>query len=120
MKYRGVFGNVLDRSASFFYGVDKEDSPIDEAASQSTGRTSRAGRTVTSSVRYLSEKALRAVWEAAQWPEDFDDPLTQSFSADERDRLIVIYPGLHEYLEHQDRWHSASGHLFPRNQNEER
>lgn len=120
LKYRGVFGGVLDRSACFFYGVDNEDTPIDEAAAQSTARTTRAGRTVTSSVRYLSEKALRAVWEAAQWPQDFDDPLTESFSLKERERLIVLYPGLHEYLKHQDHWHSASGRLFPRNNNEER
>lgn len=116
LKYRGTFGEILAaQSAAFYYGAVNTQAPIDGAAAQSTAREQRAGRTITSTLRELPEQAIRAVWQAAQWPVDFKDPLEGRFSAEERAKLLVLYPGLHEFLEHRDRWHSASGRLFLRN-----
>ncbi len=116
LKYRGFFHDVLkDKPGTFFYGVPDISVPLDEAAAASTAREERAGRIITSTLKELSEKSLYAVWEAAQWPQDYKDPLDRIFSPEERDRLLVLFPGLREYLEHKERWHSASGRLFPRN-----
>ncbi len=90
-----------------------------EAAALSTAREKRGGRDVTSTVKELSEKSLYAVWEAAQWPQEYQDPLEKGFSEEEKSKLLVLWPGLHEYFEHKDfehkdRWDSASGKLFER------
>lgn len=74
LKYRGVFGALLsDKTAAFFYGVDPT-LPIDEAAKESSKGERRNGRPLISGVRDLSDKALCAVWKAAQWPKDYQDP----------------------------------------------
>ena len=116
LKYRGSFHEALaSKPAAFFYGVRDTSRPLDEAAALSTAREERNGRVVTSTLNKLSEKSLYAVWQAAQWPYEYQDPLEQSFSQEERGCLLVLFPGLHEYLEHKERWHSASGQLFPKN-----
>jgi len=115
LKYRGFFHDILsDKSAAFFYGVRDASSATDKAAAMSTVGDESAGRIVTSTVRQLSNKSLRAVWEAAQWPKDYKDPLDRDFSEEEQGQLMVLFLGLHEYLEHKKRWHSASGRLVPR------
>ena len=114
LKYRGFFnGAVADKPAAFFFGVKDTSVPIDQAAALSTSAEERAGRTVTSTVNELSDKSLRAVWEAGRWPMDYQDPLDRGFSDDEEGQLIVLFPGLYDFLEHKKRWHSASGKLFP-------
>lgn len=116
LKYRGFFHNALEnKPATFFYGVSDTGVPLDEAAAASTAREEGRCRTITSTLEELSEKSLYAVWEAAQWPQDYKELLDRVFSPEERARLLVLFPGLHEYLEHKERWHSASGNLFPRN-----
>jgi hypothetical protein len=115
LKYRGFFSGALaDKQAAFFFGAKDASIPTDEAAKLSTAREERGGRTVTSTLNELSDKSLRAVWEAAQWPTDYQDPLHRGFSEEEQAKLTVLFPGLHEFLEHKERWHSASGKLFPR------
>lgn len=115
LKYRGFFHGVLaDKPAAFFFGVKDTSIPTDEAAALSTAGEERGGRPVTSTLHALSDKSLREVWEAAQWPVDYQDPLDRGFSAEEQGKLVVLFPGLHEFLEHNQRWHSASGKLFPR------
>lgn len=114
LKYRGVFGALLtNKPAAFFYGVDPT-LPIDEAAKESSKGARQNGRLLISGVRDLSDKALRAVWKAAQWPEDYQDPLGSGFTAQEQESLRLLYPGLHEFLEHKARWHSVAGDLHPR------
>jgi len=114
LKYRGVFhGALADKTAAFFFGVDPA-LPTDRAAELSTAREEHGGRTVTSTLHELLDKALRAVWEAAQWPLDYKDPLDRGFSEEEHAKLTVLFPGLHEFLEHKKRWQSASGQLFPK------
>jgi hypothetical protein len=78
----------------------------------------RAGRMLISTCKELSEKSLYAVWDAAQWPSDYNDPLETTFSKQQAGSLLVLFPGLHEYLEHKQRFHSAAGKLFPRNPGE--
>ena len=115
LKYRSFFHGVLaDKPAPFFYGVKDTSVSTDEAAALSTAGEERGGRPVTSTLHALSDKSLREVWEAAQWPVDYQDPLDRGFSAEEQGKLVVLFPGLHEFLEHNQRRHSASGKLFPR------
>ena len=115
LKYRGFFHGVLaDKPAAFFFGVKDTSISTDDAAELSTAGEERGGRPVTSTLRALSDKSLREVWEAAQWPVDYQDPLDRGFSTEEQGKLVVLFPGLHEFLEHKQRCHSASGKLFPR------
>jgi hypothetical protein len=115
LEYRGFFGALLsDKPASFFYGAADLSVTLEEAAKQSSAGETRNGRRLVSGVRDLSDKALRAVWEAAQWPEDYQDPLQAGFSPEETAKCLVLYPGLHEFLEHKSEWHSVAGKLYPR------
>lgn len=115
LRYRRFFHQALaDKPAAFFYGADDTSIPTDEAAKLSTAREKRGGRDIASPVKELSEKSLYAIWEAAQFPQEYKDPLQRGFPDEEKSRLLVRYPGLHEYLEHKKQLHSASGKLFPR------
>ena len=115
LKYRPIFYDALvDKSASFFYGSQDPSIEIDEAARASTQREGNGKRTVISTLKELSEKSLRAVWEAAQWPTDYKDPIAAGFTDEEKGKLFVLFPGLHEFLEHGARYYSASGQLHPR------
>ncbi len=121
LKYRGFFHDLLkDKTAAFFYGVEDSTLPIDDAATLSTAPEEKNGRTTSSTLKSLSEKSIHAIWEAAQFPEEYRDPLNQEFSAEEKGRLMLFYPGLHEFLEHTERYHSASGKLFPRGNQSDR
>lgn len=116
LKYRNAFHDALaDKPAAFFFGATDTSIPTDRAAELSTAREECGGRTVVSNAHELSMKSLRAVWEAAQWPADYEDPLDQSFSEEEHAKLLVLFPGLHEFLEHKKRWISACGRLLSRN-----
>ena len=115
LKYRSIFhGAIFDKSASFFYGVQDPTISLDDAGRESTQREEIGGRTVTSTLKELSDKSLRAVWEAAQWPTDYKDPIADGFSKEEKGELTVLFRGLHEFLEHKERFSSASGQLHPR------
>ncbi len=121
LKYRSIFHDALfDKPASFFYGIEDTSMPIDEAAKASTQREEIGGRTVTSTLKELSNKSLRAIWEAAQWPTDYQDPLDRGFTDEEKGKLIVIFRGLHEFLEHKERYQSASGKLYPKDKKGDR
>jgi hypothetical protein len=115
LKYRGFFQVALsERPPAFFYGAEDATLPLAEAAAASSAPTDRRGRTMTSTVKRLDEKSLYAVWEAAQWPSDYQELLDGGFSEKEQGSLLVLFPGLQEYLEHIGLYHSASGQLFPR------
>lgn len=114
LKYRAFFSELIEhKTAAFFYGVD-DALNTDDAARASTAPSERSGTRSLNSVRYLDEAAIYRVWEAAQWPSDFDDPVSQTFSPQERDKLIFNVRGLHEYLDHKDRWASVFGELIRR------
>lgn len=116
LKYRGFFAGILRAgSAAFFYGAPDPSTPIDEAAAASSAPERRGELIVTSTNHELSEESLKAIWEAAQWPHDYDDPLNGGgFSKKDEAPLMLFAPALHEYLEHRRRYHSASGKLWPR------
>lgn len=93
LKYRGFFhGALADKPAAFFFGAKDMSIPTDQAAELSTAGEEIGGRPVTSTVKELSEKSLRAVWEAAQWPVEYKDPLDRGFSDAEQAKLIVLFP----------------------------
>ena len=117
LKYRGFFhGALADKPAAFFFGAKDTSIPTDQAAALSTPGEERGGCPVISTLNELSDKSLRAVWEAAQWPVDYQDPLDRGFSDEEQAKhiFVVLFPGLHEFLDHKKSWHSVSGKLFPR------
>jgi|SRR5579863_5827765 len=115
LRYRGFFHDLLkDKTASFFYGVANSALPIDKAAELSTASEEKNGIIMSSTLKSLSEKSIHAVWEAAQFPEEYRDPLNREFSAEEKGRLVLRYPRLHEFLDHRERYHSVSGKLFPK------
>jgi len=110
LKYRRCFHDALQRSAAFFYGA-KLVLSTDDAAKWSTAGEEGG---LISTVKGLSDKALRAVWLAAQWPTGYEDPLDRGFSEAERQQMCLLFPGLHEFLDHKERWHSAAGKLYER------
>lgn len=115
LKNRAFFGGILGaKPAAFFYGASDPSIPINQAAAESTAPGERAGRPLTSTVKALAEASLLAVWEAAQWPTDYEDPLAnRKFPEDVEGLLMVLTPGLHEYLEHAKGHLSVSGKVWP-------
>lgn len=113
LKYRSFFHSVIaEKTASFFYGAKDTSISTDQAAELSTAGEERGGHMVTSTLNELSDRSIRAVWEAAQWPVDYEEPLDSGFSDEEQAKLFVLFLGLHEFLEHKQCWHSASGKIF--------
>jgi hypothetical protein len=112
LDYRGFFYHALQRTAAFFYGANDSAMPLEKAAAQSTAPETRQGRFVGSTAKEIDPRSIHAVWEAAQWAQDFADPLNSDFSEAETGRLIVLYPGLAEFLQHKKIWVSGSGKLF--------
>ena len=113
LDYRGFFYRALSKPAAFFYGGDGS-LPIKEAAEFSTAGEERQGRSVVSTLKELSEKSIYAVWEAAQWPESYADPLDKEFPGPETGNVLVLFPGLQEFIEHKAQYDSAAGKLFKR------
>lgn len=118
LEYRTFFSELLEsKSAAFFFGGD-QDLDIEEAARQSS-------RPLENQSQYafrqhnLPTESLYAVWEAARWPESYDDPLDSTFSEDERDKVNFLSRGLDEYLRHRDNWTSLGGVVRPRRRNAE-
>lgn len=105
LMYRGFFHKLLQsKTAASFYGarVGSTFGNLDEAARASS---------LHSEIGQLDERSLYAVWEAAQWPRDYEDPLNRTFSPEEREHLGILFPRLHDYLEHRQQWHSVNGQL---------
>lgn len=112
---RGIFnGFIAEQPPAFFYGVQDTTVSVDQAATQSSEGETVAGRRRVSTVRGLEERSLRTIWQFAQYPHDWDDPIGDRFTDEERGQLMVLHPGLHEYLEHTAQWHSAAGRLYSR------
>jgi hypothetical protein len=103
---------LLQKPAAFFYGASDISITTEEAAKLS--RAPDENGKVFWPVRELSEGSLQAVWEAAQFPKPYRDPLAKEFSEAEKGIIGLFYSGLHENLEHRAMWHSAGGKLYPR------
>ncbi|MBA2660588.1 MAG: hypothetical protein H0U72_13940 [Nitrosospira sp.] len=114
LKSRSAFYEALDKPPSFFYGVDSS-LPLAKAAAASTaGEEHHEGRITVSTVKELSDKSLYAVWEAAQWPQDYKDPLDKVFSEEQQSNLVMLFPGLSKYLKHKTQFYSVAGQTGPK------
>lgn len=116
LKYRAFFSSLIEsKSPQFFYGVNVDGGSLeDHARASSAPRETINGRVSLSESRHLEEVSIYRVWEAAQWPEKFDDPLDKKFSANERGRLLFQSDGLLQYLSHREDWASTAGMLYQR------
>ncbi|MFC4932448.1 hypothetical protein [Massilia sp. GCM10023247] len=111
LKYRSFFSDLLaNKTAAFFYGVD-EALDIDSAARASSAPARRGGVMSLSETRHLEEASIYRVWEAAQWPSDFEDSVGPTFTPAEADTLMFDAQGLREYLLHKELYYSVGGDL---------
>ena len=113
LRYRlEVLLALNDRAASFFYGSE-EWLPLDSAAVNS-----QAQIVSTSGVSYrddsIPESALRMIWDAAQFPEGYEDPIEGGFDESELDRMYGSLSGLKEYIRHKRRYVVIFGELVDR------
>lgn len=101
--------NNPQRTAAFFYGANDATMDVDEAARQSTAR--KGSRP---SLKDIPEGALYALWSAAQYSDDYNDPLAGDRFPDEiveSSTMRVMWPGLNQYLRHKRRYGSIRGQL---------
>lgn len=117
-RYRRIFGDFLgsdnpEIDGKFFYGAPNTMRTIDEAAKYATARAN--GRP---QIRNIPERILRIFWDFAQFPDDYEDPIShnEGFSDEElaKSTNAIIYPGLIEYLRHTKEYMSIGGQLRPR------
>lgn len=119
MKYRWLLHGYLANKQSFFFYGAKTSCSLEEAAAASTAPEERNGRTILSTARMLSVESLRVIWEAASWPDQYDDPLpTKGFSNGERFKTMVLFPGLHDFLEYDATHYSVGGKVEERKEAE--
>lgn len=110
LEYRSFFRQLLqDKTGSFFYGTPHEYSSIDEAAAASSIATEKNERYIFDS-KVLSEKSIFAIVGAAEWPENYTDPIDEGFPK-EFESTVFLYDGLREFLNHTRMWHSFNGEL---------
>jgi hypothetical protein len=118
LKYRSFFSDLLkDKTAAFFYGAT-EPMSTNAAARASSALGNVDGRRSSSRVRQLDEPSIHSIWEAAQWPANFDDPVGEAFTDEEKRLLRFHAVGLAEYLEHRDEYETFFGELIPRDRAE--
>jgi len=113
-RYRRIFGDFVGYdnpaiSGAFFYGAPVEIQNIDEAAKNTASRNDRP------QIRSIPERTLRVIWDFAQFPTDYEDPISgiQGFSENELQLHVnhILWPGLFEYLQHQKTHTSIGGQL---------
>jgi hypothetical protein len=115
LKYRSFFDECIrGKPAVFFYGAKDPSISIKVAAEAHSAGEEREGRHTISTNREIGPEALHTVWEAAQWPASYEDPVGSTFTSEELTRTNVLYPGLHDYLQHREEWISAAGKLYKR------
>jgi hypothetical protein len=107
--YRHRFGAILqvhdrDQRASFFCGASPTLS-LDSAAELVAAKLS-IGRPPN-----ITETSLHVIWRFARFPDDYDEPLKTKFTAKEMERLALINPDLHEYLDFWDNHIAAGGQI---------
>lgn len=113
LKYRNYFYHALkDKPATFFYGAKDYFISTEDAAKLSTAKRECIGGVSSFMSVELCDKSIYAVWEAAQWPEEYEELLGRTFSAEEQLRLCLPFPGLHQYLEYREQYQSNCGKLY--------
>lgn len=118
-RYRRVFGQILGfddthKNAAFFYGSGNPSADIEEAAKEST-RSKSTSRGETPVLKALPEGALWTIWEFAQYPKDYEDPIKERFPDQQfAGPGMLLWPGLYDYLKHIREYRSANGKLIQR------
>lgn len=114
MKIRQFFRNLLvNKNPAFFYGV-KNIISLELASWDSVAPGIEDGINWSNGDRRIPETAIRAVWEAAQWPKNYSDPLFELFSEQEKNDLFVIYRHLSKFFEFDEKFEKqriAQNHL---------
>ncbi|QWV95134.1 hypothetical protein KP004_08135 [Geomonas oryzisoli] len=92
----------LSKGAAFFYGSNNHNEDIDHAA-QNSVKNINDGHMEYSEVTEMDEAALYTLWRAAQFPEDYKDPLFQRFPEEILQRVTkrLMWPGLFAFLLHK-------------------
>jgi hypothetical protein len=117
LEHRSFFAGLVEsKPGAFFYGGERG-VPIDTAAAASTGRTLDSQDRQRYQLTALPEESIYPVWEAGQWPDDYQDPIGRKFTRDEIDQISLRSVGLKEYLEHRAEWSSLMGTLHRRRSN---
>lgn len=118
LEYRTFFRKLLEgKSGAFFYGVNYEGISLDGAAAASTIPTEVNGR-VTHGSSMLSEHAIFAVVTAAEWPDNYIEPLEEGFSDNNIESKTFFYDGLRSFLHHAREWASFDGEIKRRDRND--
>lgn len=119
-RYRHQLWGILNPydeqvTPAFFYGANDPSLDIDEAARQSSLPKSGEPPGRLSSVHGLSEQSLFAIWNFMEFPEDYADPLHNTFSQEQIERLRLQHRPLHDYLKHKHTHRPVAGklHKFP-------
>jgi hypothetical protein len=105
-RYRHQLWGILNPhdehiTAAFFYGTNDLSLDIDEAAKQS--RLPKVGEPQgrLSSVHSVSEQSLFVVWNFMEFPENYAEPLRNTFSMEQIEKLRLRHQPLYEYLQHK-------------------
>ncbi len=104
LKYREVFSRYCtSHPAAFFYGVtDWSSLSLDNAAIASR-RDEMRGDVQTFFSTEIAEEAIRAVWDASQFPTEYDDPIGKRFDEAGMVKLKLHAPMIYQFLEHRHR-----------------
>lgn len=115
-RYRHQLWEILNPddehiTAAFFYGVNDINLSIDEAAKQSSLPKAGEPHSRLSSVHNLSEKSLFVIYNFMKFPENYADPLSETFSKEQTEELRLQHRPLYDYLEHKRTYQSINGKL---------
>jgi len=114
LQYRRFFSKLINnKSAAFFFGMEEKMKTWDAAVASTKPAINKKTK-LESNIHYLDEASIYRVWEAAQWPDDFDDSVGQRFSEEERKKLMVFGAGLREYLDYHAKYKMYNGELSDR------
>lgn len=105
-RYRHQLWEILNPyderiTPAFFYGVNDSSLDIHEAAKQSSLPTVGEPQDRLSSVHSLSEKSVFVIWSFMEFPENYADPLRDTFSQEHIERVRLQHRPLYEYLKHK-------------------
>jgi len=123
-RYRHQLWEILNPdderiTPAFFYGVSDSNLDIHEAAKKSSLPTLGEPRGRLSSIHTLSEQSLLVIWNFMEFPEDYAEPLHDTFSREQIERLRLRHRPLYEYLEHKQTYHPVAGKLHKLSDKEE-
>ncbi len=100
LKYRELFTRYCTQPAQFFYGVTELSLSLENAAHAAT-KIELRGDVKTHFSTEIPEEAIRAVWEAAQFPEEYKDPIGKRFEEADMTKLKLLAPRIHQFVRHR-------------------